>query len=111
MVRIIGEVNNPGLFKYYTNQNVRDYIAKAGGFTINAEKKEVWVAYPDGTNRAFKRYFPSPKVYDGSVITIGREEETDPLDKTEFAKELASIIADFVQIALTLIIISNTAGG
>ena len=111
MVRIIGEVNNPGLFKYYPNQNVHDYIDKAGGLTINAEKKEIWVTYPDGTSKELKRFLPSPKVYDGSVITIGREKETEPLDKTEFAKELASIVASFLQIALSLIIISNTSGG
>ena len=44
-------------------------------------------------------------------ITVGREKEADPIDKTEFAKEIASIIADFLQITLTLIIISNTSGG
>ena len=49
-------------------------------------------------------------MYDGSIINIGLEEETDPLDKTELAKEIASIIADFLQIALTLVIISNTSG-
>ena len=111
MVIITGEVNNPGLFKYYANQNVRDYIDKAGGLSINAEKNNIWVTYPDGTSQELKLFSPSPRVHDGSVITIGREEETQPLDKTEFAKEIASIIADFMQLVLTLIIISNTASG
>ena len=109
MVRISGEVNNSGLFKYYSNYNVRDYIAVAGGLTVNAEKKNIWVEYPDGTSRELKPFSPSPKVYDGSLITIGLEEETDPIDKTEFAKELASIISDFLQIAMSLIIITNTS--
>ena len=69
------------------------------------------MAYPNGTSQELKFFSPSPKVHDGSVITIGTAEETEPIDKTELAKEIASIIADFVQIALTLIIISNTAGG
>ena len=94
----------------YDKNNVRDYIAKAGGLTVNAEKNEIWVAYPNGNNQELKAFFPSPKVYDGSVITIGRQAETEPLDKTELAKEIASIISDFMQIAMTLIIITNTAG-
>ena len=68
------------------------------------------MTYPDGTSQQLKPFLPSPRVYDGSVITIGRKEETDPIDKTEFAKEVASIIADFMQIALTFIIILNTSG-
>ena len=111
IVQIIGEVQNPGLFKYYDNYTLRNYINIAGGLTINAEHKEIMVTYPDGTSKGLKRFFPAPKVYDGSVITVGRIEESEPLDKTEFAKEISSIIADFLQIALTLVIISNTSGG
>ena len=111
IIRIIGEVNNPGTFKYFQNYTLRDYIRISGGFTVNAESKEIWLTYPDGTSRQLKSFLPAPKVYDGSVITIGREEESEPLNKTEFAKEIASIISDFLQIALTLIIISNTSSG
>ena len=111
IVRIVGEVNNPGFFKFYENSSLRDYIKIAGGLTVNAESKEIWLTYPDGTSRQLTRFSPSPRVYDGTVITVGRQVESDPLDKTEFAKEIASIIADFLQIALTLIIISNTSTG
>ena len=109
-MQIIGEVNNPGTFKYYDNQSLRDYIKIAGGLTVDAEPKEIWLTYPDGTSRQLT-FFSSPKVHDGTVITIGRQDKSEPLDKTEFAKEIASIIADFLQIALTLVIISNTSGG
>ena len=89
---------DPLLFKYFDNFSVREYINIAGGLTINAEQKEIWVTYPNGNSKKFKRFLPSPKVYDGSIITVGQEEESEPLDKTEFAKEIASIIADFLQI-------------
>ena len=82
-----------------------------GDLSVNAESKEIHVSYPDGTNRQLRPFIPAPRVYDGSVITVGRIEESEPLDKTEFAKEISSIIADFLQIALTLVIISNTSGG
>ena len=51
----------------------------------------------------------APRVYDGSVITVGTEEETEPLDKTEFAKEVTSIISDFLQIYITLAFLWQTA--
>ena len=43
---------------------------------------------------------------DGSVITVARD-ESEEVDKTEVTKEIASILADFVQIALTLTLIAN----
>ena len=69
------------------------------------------MTYPDGASKQLRAFMPAPRVYDGSVITVGTKEKSEPLDKTEFAKEIASIIADFLQIALTLVIISNTSGG
>ena len=84
------------------------YIEIAGGLTLNAEKKEIWISYPNGNSFKMNRYGISPKVYDGSVITVGFKEPEEPLDRTEFAKETASIISDFLQIALTLTILKET---
>ena len=106
---MVGEVNTPGNYKYYKNRNLRGYIKLAGGLTVNAEHNEIRVTYPDGTSRQLKSFMPAPRVYDGSIITVGQEEETEPIDKTEFVKELASIIADFLQIYITLVLLWNTA--
>ena len=89
----------------------KSVITYVDELTPEAEKDNIWINNVDGKSKKLKRFIPSPKVYDGAVITIGQEEKTEPIDKTEFAKELASIIADFLQIALTLVIISNTSGG
>ena len=61
IVRIVGEVNNPGTFKFYYRKSLRDYIKIAGGLTVNAEPKEIWMTYPDGTSRQLTRFSPSPK--------------------------------------------------
>ena len=111
IVKVLGEVNTPGTYKYYPKKSVRQYLAMSGGLTVKAERKEIWVANVDGTSKKVKRFWFSPVVLDGSVITVGQEEETEPIDKTEFAKEIASIIADFTQIALTLAILYNTTSG
>ena len=109
LVEVIGEVHAPGVYKYYVNKNVRGYIALAGGLTTEAEKRNIWVNYPDGTSKQLKRFWPAPKIYDGALITVGEEEETEPIDKTELAKEVASIVADFLQIYITLILLWSTA--
>ena len=109
-VDVFGEVNQPGSYKFYNNYNLSDYIKLAGGFTIDAEKREVWVTYPNGVSRRYTRFLPSPKVFDSSIISVRSKPESEPLNKTEFAKEVASIISDFLQIALTLTLLSNSTG-
>ena len=107
VVAVFGEVNNPGMFKYTAGMSMRDCISQAGGYTTDANKNDVWIRYPSGDGKEFKRYaFFSPKVMDGSVITVARD-ESEEVDKTEVTKEIASILADFVQIALTLTLIAN----
>jgi protein involved in polysaccharide export with SLBB domain len=99
-VQMIGEVQNSGIYKYYDNYNLMDYINIAGGFTTKAEYKEIWITYSNGTSKKFKRFLFNPKVYDGSVITVGRKEETEPFDGTEYAKEMTAILANLAQVLL-----------
>ncbi|MDP6276052.1 MAG: SLBB domain-containing protein, partial [Candidatus Marinimicrobia bacterium] len=107
VVAVFGEVNNPGMFKYTAGMSMRDCISQAGGYTTDANKNDVWIRYPSGDGKEFKRYsLFSPEVMDGSVITVARD-ESEEVDKTEVTKEIASILADFVQIALTLTLIAN----
>jgi protein involved in polysaccharide export with SLBB domain len=107
VVAVFGEVNNPGMFKYTEGMSMRDCISQAGGYTTDADRSDVWIRYPSGDGKEFKRYaLFSPKVMDGSVITVARD-ESEEVDKTEVTKEIASILADFVQIALTLTLIAN----
>jgi len=106
-VKINGEVNQPGIYKFYKGYNVSKYIKIAGGLTVNAQKKEIWVSHPDGTSQKWRKYLPPPQVFDSSIITIGTKPESDPVDRTELAKEVASIISDFLQIALTITILNK----
>ena len=86
MTQVVGEVAAPGVYKFVPGQRIDDYIAMAGGFSMNAEKKDVWITGPDGQSKHWKRWLSNPKVKDGSVITVGRAKEEEPFDKTEFAK-------------------------
>ena len=86
---------------------VNDYITMAGGFSMDAEKKDVWITFPNGRSKHYKRWLSNSKVLDGSVITVGREEEIEPFDLTDFTKEIASILADLAQVVVLILI----AGG
>lgn len=107
VVSIFGEVNNPGFRKYISGKNMGYYIKISGGYNIDADRNNVWVSYPNGDSKKWKKYSPfSPKILDGSIVTVGKKPEEEPLDKTEFAKELASIFADFAQV-IALIFVAN----
>jgi hypothetical protein len=85
-----------------------DYINIAGGITVNAEYREIWITYPNGTNKQLRRFLPSPKVYDGSVITVGREKEKEPFNATEYAKEITTILANLAQVLILYVAVQNS---
>ena len=107
MTQILGEVSSPGVYKFLPGQRVQDYIAMAGGFSMDAEKKNIWITFPDGRSTHYKRWLSNPIVKDGSIISVGQEKETEPIDMTEFAKEIASIMADLAQVAAVISLIGN----
>ena len=43
---------------------------------------------------------------DGSIIEVGKKPEEEPFDKTEYAKELTSILANLAQ-AFSIIMIAR----
>ena len=97
MISVVGEVNSPGVFSLQKGIRVRKAIANAGGFNRFAEKDNVHIKYPNGISKKYHPILSNPLVYDNSVIVVGKKEEEEPFDKTEYAKELSSIIADFAQ--------------
>ena len=105
MVMIQGEVNNPGFRKFIPGKKIKYYVKNSGGLNENADRKNIWVEYPNGDSKQWGRFsLISPKVVDGSIIVVKTKPEEEPFDRTEFAKEMASIFADFAQvIALFLV--------
>ena len=106
---MVGELHTPGNYKFYPGRSLRSYISLAGGLTVDAEKKSIWITYPDGTSKQLKKFIPSPRVYDGSIINVVRKAETEPENTTELAKEVASIVADFLQVYISLALLWQTA--
>ena len=73
---------------------------------LDYEEKNIIVIEPNGISKRKKKIFSNPKIKDGSIIIVGRKKETEPFDKTEFTKEVASILGSFAQV-ISLIFLAS----
>ena len=105
IIEIIGEVNSPGFYKFVSSQRISDAIRQAGGLNPEANKKDIHIEYPNGRSAQYKGWYSNPKVLDGSKIIIGTKPEEEPFDKTEYAKELTSILANLAQ-TITVVLVA-----
>ena len=106
MIELKGEVSSPGFYKYQKGLRVNDVISDAGGFSQFAEEDDVFITFPDGKSKQYSRWLSNPKIKDGSIITVGKKQEEEPFDKTEFSKEITAIIANILQ-AISLVLIAR----
>ena len=87
-------------------KRLKYYLEQAGGLTADADVKSIWVEYPNRVSKNYNKWsLSSPKVLDGSVINVGKKKDEEPFDRTEYLKELTSIIANLAQ-AITVIVIA-----
>lgn len=99
LVYVNGEVNSPGAYKYIPGKNLRYYLKNAGGYAPDADVDNVYALFPDGTSILHSKWsLFSPGIPDGSIITVSKVEDAEPFDKTEFAKEMTAIFANFAQV-------------
>jgi polysaccharide biosynthesis/export protein len=108
LTTISGMVRTPGLYQFFPGMRVDDYIKLAGGFTAEAEKKDVWIIFPNGKTQKYNRMYNNPKVLDGSKINIGNKVTDPEFSLTKWATELTNIIADITQAyAIISLLIKN----
>ena len=108
VVMITGEVNTSGIHKYVPGKRLRYYLKLAGGINPNADKKNIWIEYPNRDSKKFNQWsLLSPKVIDGSSIVVGKQKEAEPFDRTEFAKEVTAILANLAQTVAVLALAAN----
>ena len=103
---ILGEVNSPGRYPHSRNKRVNDAIRLSGGFTPNADKKNIFITFPNGDSKKYNRFLNNPRLMDSSTITVGRKPDEEPFDRTEYAKELTAIVANIAQ-AISLVILAK----
>ncbi len=76
VIFITGEVNNPSTTFYGDELNFKEYINLAGGFTRNADKKNVYVIRSDGTSVTVNTSLFSSNIYvveSGDTIIVPKE--------------------------------------
>ena len=101
-IHVKGEVYNEGFIEFQNGKSLNYYINSAGGVTVNGEKNDIIVIYPNGLVYP-KKLFNSPKIRDGSTIVVNPKERTEPLKPTELASSLASLLSSLV----TIIVLVN----
>ena len=61
-----------------------------------------FVTHIDGKIKKNKMFKLSPKVYDGTIITVGKKEDYEPFNFTEYVSTFTAIYADATQAYLML---------
>lgn len=105
-IQIIGEISSPGFYSFRNKSKLKQVIKMAGGFTPEADQKNIIIVYPGGRSKKYKPFLNNPKVFEGSIIKVGKQKEEEPFDKTEFFKEVASIAGSLAQ-AIGIIILAQ----
>ena len=106
MIEVRGEVNVPGFYTFSRGLRVKDVIKIAGGRTINADDSNIFISYANGHSRGYGGFLRNPRVFDGSIVTIGKKKEEEPFDSTKYFTEVTTIIANLAQ-ALSLVILAR----
>ncbi len=72
-IKLTGGVQNPLAVSYKEGFNLRDYVAEAGGYSQDANKKLTYITYANGVSNQIKRFIifkKYPKISPGSEIVI-----------------------------------------
>jgi len=86
-VRVMGEVLFPTYVGYENGVKLKRYINNAGGFSVQAEKKKVFVLYANGTAKSTRSFLGIriyPKIQPGSRIVV-------PEKPTEIQNKMSTV--------------------
>ena len=107
LVLVGGEVNVPGYISYKKNDSVKKYIRQAGGFTSFAEKRNIFIIYPNGTSIPVSTW-SSPKVKEGSTIIVsqrtlaGKEQVSGLETLTSVSSQVSSFATTLLSLSLLI---------
>jgi protein involved in polysaccharide export with SLBB domain len=106
VVRVEGNVYNPGLISFNKKYNYPRYIELAGGFRKNALKNKTYIKRANGNIEKVNGYFLSrlKNVYPGDTIVVPANENPKEFDITSFIADFSTALAN---IAAILLIVDN----
>jgi protein involved in polysaccharide export with SLBB domain len=101
-VTVLGEVINPGIYKFISGKRAKDYLKESGGFTRDGDR--AFLTQPSGRTYEIG-FMKNPKVKDGAILRVQSKppEKDQPIDWTEVAKESMTVISS----ALTIIVLAT----
>ena len=101
VVKIMGEVNRPGLVQYDKRKSFNSYIESAGGYTSNADKYNITVIYSNG-DVTIKKKLRQPNIYEGATIIVNTEKSKQEFSLAEFSTNIASLITSLATLILLI---------
>ena len=107
-IKLTGGVQNPLAVSYKEGYNLRDYIAEAGGYSQNADKKLTYITYSNGVSNQTKRFLifkKYPKINPGAEIVI--PEIPKNAKKGLTAAEAIGLASSLVSVSFAIITLVN----
>ena len=107
-IKLTGGVQNPLAVSYKEGYSLRDYIAEAGGYSQNADKKLTYITYSNGVSNQIKRFLifkKYPKINPGAEIVI--PEMPKNAKKGLTAAEARWLASSLVYVSFALITLVN----
>ncbi|HWA70599.1 MAG TPA: SLBB domain-containing protein [Rhizomicrobium sp.] len=99
-ISVLGQVRQPGSYILQARATMRDYIARAGGYSSTADESNAYVVLPDGSARKVETSwlnFTSNDLPPGSAIVVPRD--VTPLDLRQVIIDTSQI---FSQLAVSI---------
>lgn len=107
-VLALGDISNPGALQFIPGKTTREYLRESGGFRRTADDDRVFVVLPNGSAQPLRQRFgrvaslaPPP----GSTIIVPKN--IDPLYGLEVARDVGTILSQFISSVATLAILAT----
>jgi protein involved in polysaccharide export with SLBB domain len=107
-IKLTGGVQNPLAVSYKEGFSLRDYIAEAGGYSQNANKKLTYITYANGVSNQIKRFLifkKYPKINPGAEIVI--PEIPENTNKGLTAAEAIGLASSLISVSFAIITLIN----
>ena len=85
--------------QYDKKKSLSDYLDNAGGFSLDADKKNISIVFANGDVKIKKR-FKNPRIGEGATIIVQYKELEEPFNLTEYATNIASIVTSVATLYL-----------
>ena len=102
VVTVSGEVQKMVAVQYEKSFNINDYIDQAGGFSFNANRRKIFVVYPNGKSGRVKHplgfFRLNPQITPGSTVFVPKKSEKQ---RNVFDPAKAGILVSAFSAAMT----------